>query len=49
MISCYYVSTGSTTVGYGDYNATNEYEKIFGITLMFLGVVTFNICYVRIS
>ena len=41
MISCYYVLTGLTTVGYGDFNATNEYEKIFGITLMFLGVATF--------
>ena len=42
MLSCYYVLTGLTTVGYGDYNATNEYEKIFGITVMFLGVAIFS-------
>ena len=42
MLSCYYVLTGLTTVGYGDYNATNEYEKVFGITVMFLGVAIFS-------
>ena len=42
LLSCYYVLTGLTTVGYGDYNATNEYEKIFGITVMFLGVAIFS-------
>ena len=42
MLSCYYVLTGLTTVGYGDYNATNDYEKIFGITVMFLGVAIFS-------
>lgn len=42
MLSCYYVLTGLTTVGYGDYNAQNEYEKIFGITVMFLGVAIFS-------
>jgi len=42
MYSCYYVLTGLTTVGYGDYNAQNEYEKIFGITVMFLGVAIFS-------
>ena len=42
LLSCYYVLTGLTTVGYGDYNAANEYEKIFGITVMFLGVAIFS-------
>ena len=42
MLSCYYVLTGLTTVGYGDYNAQNEYEKSFGITVMFLGVAIFS-------
>ena len=42
LLSCYYVLTGLTTVGYGDYNATNQYEKIFGITVMFLGVAIFS-------
>ena len=42
MLCCYYVLTGLTTVGYGDYNASNEYEKIFGIIIMFLGVAIFS-------
>ena len=42
VLSCYYVLTGLTTVGYGDYNAQNQNEKIFGITVMFLGVTIFS-------
>ena len=41
-LSCYYVLTGLTTVGYGDFNAQNQNEKIFGITVMFLGVTIFS-------
>ena len=41
-LSCYYVLTGLTTVGYGDFNAQNQNEKIFGITMMFLGVTIFS-------
>jgi len=41
-LSCYYVLTGLTTVGYGDFNAQNQKEKIFGITVMFLGVTIFS-------
>ena len=40
-LSCYYVLTGLTTVGYGDFNAQNQNEKIFGITVMFFGVTIF--------
>ena len=29
VLSCYYVLTGLTTVGYGDFNAQNQNEKIF--------------------
>ena len=42
ILSCYYVLTGLTTVGYGDINAQNENEKIFGITVMFFGVAIFS-------
>ena len=42
VLSCYYVLTGLTTVGYGDFNAQNQNEKIFGITVMFLGVTIFS-------
>jgi len=42
ILSCYYVLTGLTTVGYGDINAQNHNEKIFGITVMFLGVTIFS-------
>ena len=41
-LSCYYVLTGLTTVGYGDFNAQNQNEKIFGITVMFMGVTIFS-------
>ena len=41
-LSCYYVLTGLTTVGYGDFNAQNTNEKIFGITVMFMGVTIFS-------
>ena len=42
VLSCYYILTGLTTVGYGDFNAQNQKEKIFGITVMFLGVTIFS-------
>ena len=42
ILSCYYVLTGLTTVGYGDINAQNHNEKMFGITVMFLGVTIFS-------
>ena len=41
-LSCYYVLTGLTTVGYGDFNAQNKKKKIFGITVMFMGVTIFS-------
>lgn len=41
-LSCYYILTGLTTVGYGDFNAQNQNEKIFGITVMFFGVAIFS-------
>ena len=42
MLCCYFVLTGLTTVGYGDYYPSNEYEKMFGIIIMFLGVAIFS-------
>ena len=36
IYSCYFVLTALSTVGYGDYNAQNDYEKIFGIIIMLL-------------
>ena len=42
IYSCYFVLTALSTVGYGDYNAQNDYEKIFGIIIMLLGVAIFS-------
>ena len=42
IYSCYFVLTALSTVGYGDYNAQNDLEKIFGIIIMLLGVAIFS-------
>ena len=42
IYSCYFVLTALSTVGYGDYNAQNDYEKIFGIIIMLLEVAIFS-------
>lgn len=42
LISCYFALTTLTTVGYGDYYATNTAEKIFAIFIMLLGVTLFS-------
>jgi hypothetical protein len=42
IISCYFVLTTLSTVGYGDLVATNNAERIFCIFLMLLGVAVFS-------
>ena len=42
IISCYFVLTALTTVGFGDINAQNDREKIFGIVIMLVGVAVFS-------
>lgn len=42
VISCYFVLTTLSTVGYGDLIATNNAERIFCIFLMLLGVAVFS-------
>ena len=41
-LSYYHVLTGLTTVGYGDFNAQNQNEKILGIIAMFLDATIFS-------
>jgi potassium voltage-gated channel Eag-related subfamily H protein 6/hyperpolarization activated cyclic nucleotide-gated potassium channel 2 len=38
----YFTITTVTTVGYGDFNATNTTEMIFGSFIMVIGVVLFS-------
>lgn len=42
IISCYFALTTLTTVGYGDYVAVNNSERIFAIFVMLLGVAMFS-------
>ena len=42
IICCYFVLTALTTVGYGDINAQNDTERIFGIVMMLVGVAVFS-------
>ena len=37
IITWYYIFTTITTVGYGDYYATNKFEMIFAIVLLVMG------------
>jgi hypothetical protein len=41
LCSCYYVMTTVSTVGYGDISPVNSTERIFGMVLQFLGVISF--------
>jgi hypothetical protein len=42
VITCYFALTTLTTVGYGDYVAQNNAERIFAIFIMLLGVAVFS-------
>ena len=42
MISNYFALTTLTTVGFGDFSPQNDYEKIFSIFIMILGVAMFS-------
>jgi len=41
LCSCYYIMTTVSTVGYGDISPVNSIERIFGMILQFLGVISF--------
>lgn len=41
ILAIYFTVTTMTTVGYGDISATNTYERLFCIVLMFVGVSCF--------
>jgi hypothetical protein len=41
ITSCYYVLTTTSTVGYGDITPQNTYERLFGMVLMLVGVLSF--------
>ena len=43
VTSLYFIVTTVTTVGYGDYSATNTSERLFLIMLEFLGISVFSI------
>lgn len=38
----YYVFTTLTTVGFGDYYPVGNIERLFGVPMMFFGVMTFS-------
>jgi hypothetical protein len=42
IITIYFTLSTLTTVGYGDYFAVNNYERIFAILIMLLGVAMFS-------
>jgi hypothetical protein len=42
ILSCYYVLTTLTTIGYGDLYPVNNSERIFAIFIMLLGVAMFS-------
>lgn len=42
LISCYYVLTTLSTVGYGDYYPVNNNERFFAVVLMLGGVAFFS-------
>ena len=42
FISMYFVMQTITTVGYGDVNPTNSKERVFVISLMLIGVISFS-------
>lgn len=41
LTSFYFTITTFSTVGYGDINAVNNYEKIFCVLIMLIGVTAF--------
>lgn len=43
MTSIYWTVTTITTVGYGDISISTDFERIFCIFLMVLGVVSFGL------
>ena len=42
MTAFYFTITTITTVGYGDYSPGTFLEKIFGVLIMFIGVMAFS-------
>lgn len=42
-ISCYFIATTLSTVGYGDFYATNTYEKAMLIGILLIGIVQFSL------
>jgi len=48
VTAIYYVTTTSTTVGYGDYYPVNVGEKSFGIFLEFFSIIIFSVITSRI-
>ena len=43
VISCYFILTTLSTVGYGDYSPVSIVEKIIGSVIMFCGVIYFSL------
>ena len=43
VTSLYFVTTTATTVGYGDFSASNSWEKIYLLFLEFTGICTFSV------
>lgn len=41
ITSCYFVLTTTATVGYGDISPQNTLERLFGMLLMLIGVLSF--------
>ena len=41
--SCYFIATTLSTVGYGDFYATNMYEKVMLIGVLLVGIVQFSL------
>lgn len=41
LCSCYFVMTTTSTVGYGDISPSTTLERVFGMVLMFFGVICF--------
>lgn len=41
ICSCYFIMTTTATVGYGDISPVTTIERIFGMALMFCGVLSF--------
>ena len=42
IIQMYFMMTSLSTVGFGDYYPTNNYERIFGSVILLAGVAVFS-------